>query len=119
MQQEPELIGEEAMAAEAVGFEVELEILDPVLALSAPGVELVEILRLVGPRGNDEAGIGPSLHRLGLVDDPAPPLPAPGLVGILREKPRLVTFLFVALFGCGEQVFGLSRSRGLVIRPTV
>ena len=85
MQQEPELVGDEPMAAQAVGFYVELEVLDPVLALSALSVELVKLLRSIVPGGNDETRVGPFLHRFGLVDDPAPPLPASGLVNAFGQ----------------------------------
>src|SRR3712207_5491056 len=76
-QQQPEPpVGDEPVTAEAVGLEVELEALDPVLALPAPDLGLVELFGLVGPRGYQEAGVGAPLRRLGLVDDSALLLPA-------------------------------------------
>src|SRR5919107_4720739 len=86
VQQKPELVGDEPVAAEAIRFRVQLEVLDPVLALSSTGVEPVEVLRPVGPRGYQEAGVGPLLHGLRLVDYPASVLPAPSSVGPLGEE---------------------------------
>jgi hypothetical protein len=57
------------MAAQTIRLHVELEVLDPVLALSTPGVELVDVFRLVGSRGDDKTCLGFFLYRLGLVDD--------------------------------------------------
>ena len=44
VQEQPELVGHEARATQPVGFYVELEVFDPILALAAPDVELVEVL---------------------------------------------------------------------------
>src|ERR687898_273541 len=94
------------MAAEAIGLHVELEVLDPVLALPAPGVKLVKLLRICAPGGNEEAGVSPLLHRLGLVDDPALMLPASGLVETFREELHLLPFGLVTLLGLIEQISG-------------
>jgi hypothetical protein len=42
VQEQAELVGYETVAAQAIRFHVELEVLDPVLCLSWPGVELLE-----------------------------------------------------------------------------
>src|SRR5215210_271262 len=101
VQKQSELVGDEPMAAQTVRLYVELEVLDPVLALSPSGVELVKILRFVVSRGEDEAGVGPLLHRLGLVDHPALVLPACCLVATFTEKLHLLAFVLVALLGLG------------------
>src|SRR3712207_3500991 len=61
MQQQPELVGDEAVATEAIGFDVELEVLDPVLALPALGVELVKLLGGIVPGADEETPVGPLL----------------------------------------------------------
>src|ERR671912_581525 len=94
------------MAAEAIGLHVELEVLDPVLALPAPGVKLVKLLRICAPGGNEEAGVSPLLHRLGLVDDPALMLPASGLVETFREELHLLPFAIVVEGRNGEAGVG-------------
>ena len=86
MQQQPELVGHEPMAAEAVGFYVKLEVLYPVLALPALSVKLVELLWGIWPGCDDETPVRSLLHRFGLVDDPTGMLPASGLVEILAEE---------------------------------
>ena len=57
------------MAAQTVGFESQLEVLGPVLALATPHVLIVEPLRITGsPAGYDETGVGASLHHLRLLE---------------------------------------------------
>ena len=65
MQQQPKLVGYEPMAAQAVGFHMELEVLDPVLALAALSVELVELLGGIWPGANHETPVRSLLHRFG------------------------------------------------------
>src|SRR5215216_2538282 len=96
------------MAAQTIRLHVELEVLDPVLALSTPGVELVDVFRLVGSRGDDKTCVGSFLHRLGLVDDPAATLPTRGPVETLGEEPGLLAFFLMAFLGFVEQLFGES-----------
>ena len=106
VQEQPKLVGYETVAAQAIRFHVELEVLDPVLCLSSPGVEFVESGRLIISGGYDEARVRPLLHRLGLVDDPALVVPASGFVELFTEEPGLVGALLVALFGFFEQLLG-------------
>src|ERR1700722_17068611 len=65
----------------AVGIEVELAFLDPVLHVTARAVDLlVQVLGLTlvaSERVDHETGIGFSLGPLGLGHDPAPPAPGP------------------------------------------
>jgi hypothetical protein len=106
VQQVPKLVCDEPMPAQTICLYVHVEVLDPILALSASCAELVELLRFVGPGGNDEAGVCPLVHRLGLVEDPARMLPACGTAGTFAEEPHLLAFSIVSLFGLGEQVLG-------------
>ena len=76
MQQQPKLVGHEPMATEAIRLYVKLEVLDPVLALPTSARRTRRAPSDRRPGGDDEAGVGPLLHRLGLVDDPALVLPA-------------------------------------------
>jgi hypothetical protein len=41
VQQQPKLVGDEPMTAQAIGFEVNLKAFDPVLALSTSGISFV------------------------------------------------------------------------------
>ena len=74
---------------------MELETFDPIAVLSTSGLPFVESFRLVGSRTQDGVGIGPLLHRLGLVET-------------LGEGPSLLFSLQLrgALFGRGEKVLG-------------
>ena len=62
VQEQPELVGDEAVATEAICLQVELEILYPILSLSSASVELAEGLRLVisrsAARGTSSNSIG-------------------------------------------------------------
>jgi hypothetical protein len=42
MQQQPKLVGNKAVTAEAIGFERYLQILDPVFGFATPGIVIVE-----------------------------------------------------------------------------
>lgn len=106
MQEQPELVGVEAVATEAIRLYVELEILYPVLPLSSASVELLEGLGLVISGGEDKAPVRSLLHDFGLVDDPALLRPAPRFVEVLAEEPRLATRPFVLLGGLFEQIPG-------------
>src|SRR5215212_8422406 len=94
------------MATEPFSLDRELEILDPVLAYSSPCVEFVESLRPVDPRSHHEARICHLLHGLGLVDDPALPLPACSPVEIFTEEPLLPSLGLMQLRVLIEQIAG-------------
>src|SRR5215212_9696885 len=106
VQEQPELVGDEAVAAQPIRFYVQFQIFYPVLPFSTAGVELVESLRSVASGSEDKAPVGPLLHDLGLVDHPALVLPAPRLVDILTEEPGLVRRQFVVLGSFFEQILG-------------
>ena len=59
MKQEPELVGPEAMVAEAIGAAGDFEILDPAFGFTTIDVPVVERLGRIGPACDDKAGIGP------------------------------------------------------------
>ena len=80
VQKQPKLISQKAVAAEAIGFERYLQILDPILRLATLGVMSVEFIGLIWFVGHHKAGIGALFHHLGFVDDPALDLPASCLV---------------------------------------
>src|SRR5919202_2399255 len=67
MQDEAELIGPEAMIAQAVGEAGPLDILDPQFGGAARAVEGVEGLWLIAARGDDKAGVGAFGQHLRLV----------------------------------------------------
>src|ERR671921_218279 len=103
VQQEPELVGDEPMATEAIGFDVQLEVFYPVLAFPAPRVELVKVFRSLAPGAHHEAPIRTLLHRLRLVDHPAPFFPARRRIEVLAEEPLLRPFRCVKLHRLFEQ----------------
>lgn len=59
MQQQAELVGPEAVAAQAVGKAGPFQILDRVLAVAAGDVPGIECVRGIDARGDDEAGVRP------------------------------------------------------------
>ena len=86
VQKEPELIGPEAMTAQAIGEAVILEVLDTEFgAIPAPGVPGVEVLRRILPRGDHKAQVEPLLERFRFVDYPPLSLPGVGLISPLVE----------------------------------
>src|SRR5215211_3108541 len=99
VQQQPELVGYEPMATEAIGFYVHLEVFDPVLALPAACVEFIKLLGSIAPCANDETPVGSLLHGFSLVDYPALFLPAGRPVEILTEEPSLLRRPLVLLAG--------------------
>lgn len=82
MQAQADLGGQEAVAGEAVGKAGELQILDPVLALAPGGGPAIERVGIVGSTRDDEARV----EALGLDDDTARLLPAPGLIGCFPQQ---------------------------------
>src|SRR5579864_6462401 len=67
MQQEPELVGHKRMVAQPIAMAGALEVLDAVLGRTTPlDIPVVEGERIVGPVGDDEAGIGSLLQRFRL-----------------------------------------------------
>src|SRR3712207_2777821 len=106
MQQQSKLGGDEPMTTEPVRLHMKLEILDPVLAFSASYVPVVEFLRLIGAATHHKAGVGPLLHGLRLVDNPAFVLPTSSLVEAFGEQPGLLAFGLIAIFSFAEQALG-------------
>jgi hypothetical protein len=81
MQQEAELIGPEAVAAEAIGEAGVLEVFDPQLRFAPTHVPVVEgERREIGPAGHHKAQIAPFGQFLGFVDHA--PLVGPRVGGI-------------------------------------
>ena len=78
------------MTAGAVGKQIELLLLNPVLHLPAGTIDLViESLRRAAQVGHDVAGIGP-LHGVLAFDNDAPgTVPGGGRIGELIEQPLL------------------------------
>ena len=119
---EPELVGAHCRGRGAVGEQVALAFLDPVLHLAAGAVDLLVEEAAVGlgsfERGDDEARIGLALRPLRLADHPAPAGPAVarrvaevleaagGLAGRCRRRRRL-----------GEFGFDLRRQPGVAGKP--
>ena len=77
MEQQAELIGPEAVAAEPIGKAAVLEIIDPLLGRAPLHVPIVEGERSVSAGRDDEAEVGALVQRLGFVDD-APAYQASG-----------------------------------------
>src|ERR687884_309605 len=80
VQEEAELVGPEAVVAQAGGEARALEVLYPQLGLAPVHVPVIQRLRLVRAGGDDEAGVGAFGQGRGLVDDAARVRPTLGLV---------------------------------------
>ena len=120
MEQQPELVGPEAMVAEAVGEAGDFEILDRVLAVAALDVPVVERLGRIRARGDHEAGVRPLRQRFGFDDHAPRVVPTLRLVDGLAEEPDFVHP------GCrplplrlGARGAASAVRRGLVTRPMV
>jgi len=80
VQEQTESVGQEAVAAQAVGAEAVLELLDAVLTLAAIIVESEDLGGATGAVRNNEAQVGSGGGVLGLVADAALVLPGTGAV---------------------------------------
>ena len=78
VQEQAESVGQEAVAAQAVGAETVLELLDAVLALAAIVVESEDFGGATGAVGNHEAQVGSGGGVLGFVADAALARPTAG-----------------------------------------
>src|SRR5215207_3758512 len=58
MQKEPKLVGEEAMAAQALSLQRPLEVLYPSFRFSTPDVPVVELLGLIRATRDHKTGVG-------------------------------------------------------------
>ena len=86
VQDQPELVGERALAGDPVRGELALVQLDQVLGLAAAAVDVfVEMARLAAERGDDIAGIEAARTRLELGDDPAFVASGAGGIGKVGE----------------------------------
>ena len=91
MQDQPELVGERALAGGPVGGELDLVQLDEVLGLAAGAVQgLVKMAGFAGERGDDVAGVEAPRACLQPGDDTA--FAAPGAGGVIEagEAPHPV-----------------------------
>jgi hypothetical protein len=109
------------MATEAIRFESQLEILDPVLALSPPYVPFVAFfwLTTITTTGYDEEGVGPLLHRLSLVGNSALASLASGLIHVFGRQPGLFALGLVAILASSSNLSVSASARGLLINPIV
>src|SRR5215218_3263706 len=89
VQEQTELVGYETVAAQAIRFHVELEVLDPVLSLSSPGVEFVESVRLIISVCDRRVRVRPHRQLHHRFDDPATMRPACGYLDHITDEPRL------------------------------
>ena len=91
VQDQPELVGERALAGGAVGGELGLVQLDQVLRLAAGAVDpFVEMARPAGERGDDVARVEAAGRRLQPGDHAARAVPRAGGVGEVGEAADLV-----------------------------
>ena len=91
MQDQPELVGDRALAGGPVRGELALVHLDQVLSLAAGTVDVVvEMTGIAAERGDDVAGIEAARTRLESGDDPAFAARGAGSVGERCEAAQLV-----------------------------
>ena len=113
MQEQPELVGPEAVAAQAVGEAGVLEILDPQFGFAPIDIPVVEVSggservvttkRVLGPLGD-----------LGFEDDPPCRVPRARLIPRFPDQTHLVRAGFGLLCGrLGEQVGGFGLEAGI------
>src|SRR2546425_1646469 len=84
MQEQPELVGPEAMTRRAPARQIDLHLFDPVLPVSPLAVELVYSLRLARPVGHHVPHIELSVDGFRLADPP--PLPLPALRRVMERR---------------------------------
>ncbi len=119
---EPELVGAHGRGRGAVGEQVALAFLDPVLHLAAGAIDLLVEKAAVGPglaeRGDDEARVGLALGPFRLADDapPARPTVERGVAEVLEAAGGLAG-RFASSSACASSTQISSTSRALRARP--
>ena len=114
MQEQPELVGPEAVAAQAVGEAGVLEILDPQFGFAPIDIPVVERLRRIGAGGHHETRVGTFGQDLGFEDDPPCRVPRARLIPRFPDQTHLVRAGFGLLCGrLGEQVGGFGLEAGI------
>ena len=118
MKQEAELIGLEAMTAEPVGHEIQLQFLDPVFHLAPQNIDFViDGSGAAAEIGNDKTLVESPWQPFHLGHDPAGSLPR---VGLITEGGKRALLAACALEGPLSWAVRLSTfflSRLLVIMP--
>ena len=97
MQQQAHLVGQEAVAGEAVREAGALQILDPVLRLAPVDIGVVDLLGWGSAGGHHEAGVRAGSQNLRLDDHPAWIRPRSGLIVGVVHQPYLDP---AGLIGC-------------------
>ena len=125
-QKQPELVRDESVAACAVGEQIQLLFLDPVLHLAALTVHIfIQLLRIARNVGHDEPWIVTLLGVLGFDNHTATPLPRPSRIGERAEDAlRLACLLelplgtpdFIASSATKGGVFGQSENVADAVR---
>lgn len=96
VEQQPELIGQEAMATQAIGLDLQLQFLDAVFHVAPEHVDVViDKLGVAVQVGDHEALIGPQVGIFHLGDDPAGLVPGVRLVAEGGEEPLFLPRLLV------------------------
>jgi hypothetical protein len=99
VEEQPELVGQEAMATQAVGLEFQLQLLDAVFHVAPEHLKVViNELWITAQIGDHEPLVGAQTGIFHLGDDPAGLVPGLHLVAKGRKEP---------LFLSGFQVLGL------------
>lgn len=79
-------IGAIAVAGKPIGANIALKFFDPILALSAVVIAVIDLFGSTGAIGDDKADVGPQRADFHLDHDPAPFIPASGAVAKTVEE---------------------------------
>ena len=123
VQEQPKLVGQEAMATQAVGLEFQLQLLDAVFHVALQHVDvIIDELGIAAEVGDHKALVGAQMGIFHLGDDPAGPGPGPRLVAERGEEALfLARLLVLPVRFSQERGFTTSLSRpaqgSLALRP--
>ena len=110
MEQQPELVGQETVAAQAIGLEIQLQFLDAVFHVAPEHVEVVvDKLGIAAQVGDYKALIGAQASVFHLGDDPAGLVPGIRLVHKGSQEALFFSSFLVALLGLFQQCGSLGK----------
>ena len=108
MEQQPKLVGQEAVTTQAVGLEVQLQLFDPVFHVAPEHIDLViDELGVANQISDHEALVGAQAGVLHLGDDPAGPGPGLRLITESCKKALLLPCGLIGSLGFFQEWRGL------------
>lgn len=104
VKQQPELVGEKPMAAESIGFELKLQLLDTILGITPRGIDFViDSLRSEAQIGDHKPLIGSPVGVFGLGNHTAGTPPGVSPIPQGPQRPLLLSSLLELVLSFGQK----------------